>query len=98
MDTETEEAIRDALEELMNDRTTFIIAHRIQSVMNADQILVLENGRITQRGTHRELVKQEGLYKNIYDLQAKIETEVEREVADNQVAINEKRKVAAVLN
>lgn len=98
VDTETEEAIRDALEELMNERTTFIIAHRVQSVMNADQILVLQNGRITQRGTHRELVKQEGLYKSIYDLQAKIETEVEREVADSAVAFHEKHKVAVVLN
>ena len=48
VDTETEEAIREALEALMHGRTTFIIAHRIQSVMNADQILVLEDGRITQ--------------------------------------------------
>lgn len=83
VDTETEEAIRDALEELMHDRTTFIIAHRIQSVMNADQILVMEHGRITERGTHRELVKQEGLYKRIYELQAKIESEVEREVEES---------------
>ncbi|MBI4671878.1 MAG: ABC transporter ATP-binding protein [Chloroflexi bacterium] len=82
VDTETEQEIRDALQELMRDRTTFIIAHRVQSVMSADQILVLENGRITQRGTHRELVKQDGLYRQIYELQAKIETEVEREVGD----------------
>ncbi|HZQ07207.1 MAG TPA: ABC transporter ATP-binding protein [Anaerolineae bacterium] len=81
VDTETEEAIRDALEELMHDRTTFIIAHRIQSVMNADMILVLEHGRITQRGTHRELVKQDGLYRQIYELQAKIEVEIESAVA-----------------
>ena len=47
--------------------------------MNADQILVLQDGRITQRGTHRELTQQEGLYKQIYELQAKIESEVERE-------------------
>lgn len=80
VDTETEQAIRAALEELMRDRTTFIIAHRVQSVMNADLILVLEKGRITQRGTHRELVKQDGLYRKIYDLQARIEVEVEREV------------------
>ncbi len=83
VDTETEEEIRNALEELMNDRTTFIIAHRIQSVMNADQILVMEHGHITQRGTHRELVNQDGLYRKIYELQAKIETEVEREVEES---------------
>lgn len=83
VDTETEQEIRDALEALMRDRTTFIIAHRVQSVMSADQILVLEHGRITQRGTHRELVKQDGLYRQIYELQAKIETEVEREVGES---------------
>lgn len=98
VDTETEEAIRDALEELMHERTTFIIAHRIQSVMNADQILVLENGRITQRGTHRELVNQEGLYKRIYELQAKIETEVEREVADSARDHHPMHERVAILN
>ncbi|TAH49263.1 MAG: ABC transporter ATP-binding protein [Chloroflexota bacterium] len=98
VDTETEEAIRDALEELMRDRTTFIIAHRIQSVMNADQILVLEHGRITQRGTHRELVKQEGLYKEIYELQAKIESEVEREIQATAQEHRAMRDSAVVLN
>lgn len=98
VDTETEEQIRDALEELMHDRTTFIIAHRIQSVMNAGLILVLENGRITQRGTHRELSKQEGLYRKIYELQAKIETEVEREVSEGTHGHSEMRERAVVLN
>jgi ATP-binding cassette subfamily B protein len=98
VDTETEEQIRDALEALMNDRTTFIIAHRIQSVMNADQILVLQDGRITQRGTHRELVKEEGLYKQIYELQAKIESEVEREVAENATEQKQVRERTVILN
>lgn len=80
VDTETEETIREALQDLMRERTTFIIAHRIQSVMNADLILVLEDGRITQRGTHRELVREPGLYRQIYDLQARIEQQVELEV------------------
>jgi len=80
VDTETEAAIREALEKLMRGRTTFIIAHRIQSVMNADQILVLEQGRIAQRGGHAELLAQEGLYRRIYELQARIEVEVDKEV------------------
>jgi ATP-binding cassette, subfamily B, bacterial len=80
VDTETEGAIRDALEELMHGRTTFVIAHRIQSVMGADLILVLEGGRIVQRGTHQELVAEEGLYRQIYELQTRIEIEVEKEV------------------
>jgi ATP-binding cassette subfamily B protein len=98
VDTETEEEIRSALQELMHDRTTFIIAHRIQSVMNADQILVLEHGRITQRGTHRELIRQEGLYKRIYELQAKIETEIEREVADHPRPYPEPHEMATALS
>ncbi len=80
VDTETEAAIREALEQLMQGRTTFIIAHRIQSVMNADLILVLEGGHIAQRGTHEALLAEPGLYRRIYDLQARIEVEVEKEV------------------
>jgi len=81
VDTETEATIREALERLMQNRTTFIIAHRIQSVMNADLILVLDGGHIAQRGTHEELLAQDGLYRKIYDLQARIEVEVEQEVS-----------------
>jgi ATP-binding cassette subfamily B protein len=81
VDTETEAQIREALRELMRNRTSLVIAHRIQSVMEADAILVLDKGRIVQRGTHDELVAQEGLYRRIYELQARIEEEVEREVA-----------------
>jgi len=81
VDTETEGEIRQALERLMEGRTTFIIAHRIQSVMNADLILVLDRGRIVQRGTHDELMAQEGIYRRIYDLQARIEDELEREIS-----------------
>jgi ATP-binding cassette subfamily B protein len=81
VDTETEAEIRVALERLMRNRTTFIIAHRIQSVMNADLILVLDKGRIVQRGTHDDLVNQPGIYQQIYDLQARIELDLEREIA-----------------
>jgi ATP-binding cassette subfamily B protein len=80
VDTETEGDIREALERLMEGRTTFIIAHRIQSVMNADLILVLDRGRIVQRGTHKALVAQEGVYRRIYQVQARIEDELQKEI------------------
>lgn len=81
VDTETEIQIEAALERLMENRTTFVIAHRIQTVMQADWILVLDRGRIVQQGVHEELIKEEGLYRQIYQIQARIEEEVEREVA-----------------
>ena len=81
VDTETEAEIRGALEGLMQGRSTFIIAHRIQSLMNADQILVLEKGRIVQHGSHDELLAQDGFYRKIYDLQARIESELELDLA-----------------
>ena len=80
VDTETEGLIRAALERLMQDRTSFIIAHRVQSVMNADLILVLDQGRIVQRGTHETLMAQEGIYRRIYDMQARVEDELEKEI------------------
>ncbi len=70
VDTETEVQIQAALNRLMAGRTTFIIAHRVQTVMRADKIIVLEEGRITQMGTHTELLAQPGLYREIYEIQA----------------------------
>jgi ATP-binding cassette subfamily B protein len=81
VDTETEAEIRTALKRLMENRTTFVIAHRVQSLMAADLILVLDKGRIVQRGTHDELLDQPGIYRRVYDVQARIEDELEREVA-----------------
>ncbi|HRQ41676.1 MAG TPA: ABC transporter ATP-binding protein [Chloroflexota bacterium] len=82
VDTETDESIRRALRQLLKGRTTFQIAHRVQSVMDADLILVLEHGRITQMGKHTELLKQEGgVYRRIYDLQSRIEAELEADLA-----------------
>lgn len=80
VDTDTEFVIRQAMERLMQGRTTFIIAHRIQSVMTANQIVVMERGRIVQRGTHEELMDQDGPYRRIYDLQARVDEEVSREI------------------
>jgi ATP-binding cassette subfamily B protein len=81
VDTETEAAIREALQGLMSTRTTFLIAHRIQSVMTADLILVLADGRIVQRGTHDELVSQPGIYQRTFNLQSRIEDELEADLA-----------------
>ncbi len=81
VDSETEAEIRAAMARLMRGRTTFIIAHRIQSVMDADLILVFDHGRIVQRGTHETLVAEEGIYRRIYELQARIEDELEQEIA-----------------
>ncbi len=76
VDTETEAHIHAALEQLRAGRTTFVIAHRIQTVMQADLILVLDQGRIIQHGAHAELMQQPGIYRRIYDLQANLTDEV----------------------
>ena len=80
VDPETEALIREALERLMQDRTSFVIAHRIQSLMRADLILVLDGGKIVQRGTHEELLEEGGLYEQIHDAQTRIEDELEKEI------------------
>jgi ATP-binding cassette subfamily B multidrug efflux pump len=69
VDTETEKLIQEALDRLMEGRTTFVIAHRLATVRRADLILVMADGRIVQRGRHAELLEQGGLYREIYDLQ-----------------------------
>lgn len=71
VDMETEFKIQQALLEVMKGRTTFIIAHRISSLKHADEILVLENGAIAERGTHEQLIKNGGTYQKIYDIQFK---------------------------
>jgi ATP-binding cassette, subfamily B, multidrug efflux pump len=71
VDTETEHLIQEALAVLMEGRTTFVIAQRLLTLKSADMILVLDNGRIVQRGTHDELLAEGGLYREIYDLQLK---------------------------
>jgi len=80
VDTETEAAIRAALERLMRGRTSFVIAHRIQSLMRADLILVFDQGRIVERGTHATLLAAGGMYRKIFDLQTRIDTELDKEI------------------
>ena len=75
VDTQTELLIRQALNELMTGRTTFVIAQRLRTVIRADEILVLDQGRIVQRGKHTELLAEEGLYRRIYDLELKDQEE-----------------------
>ena len=82
VDTETESEIRDALQNLMQNRTTFIIAHRIQSITSADLILVMDKGRIIQRGTHDTLVNEKGVYQEIFNIQTRIEVELEKELTN----------------
>jgi len=80
VDMETEVQIRAALDGLMSNRTTFIIAHRIQSIMNANQILVFDQGKIVQKGVHDELVNQPGIYQDIYEIQARIDSALQEEI------------------
>ena len=69
VDAATEYEIQQAMAALMRGRTTFVIAHRLRSVREADQILVLDKGRIVQRGTHAQLLEEGGLYREIHDLE-----------------------------
>lgn len=83
VDTETDAAIRDALHSRRSSCTTFIISHRITTLCRADKILVLEGGRLVQTGTHEELLKQDGLYKRIADIQNLLEDELRSEQEEN---------------
>ena len=69
VDTRTEMQIQQAMRTLMKDKTCFIIAHRLSTIETADNILVMDKGRIVQQGTHRELLKQKGLYSELYNAQ-----------------------------
>jgi ATP-binding cassette subfamily B protein len=75
LDSESERLIQDALSRLMLNRTTFVVAHRLSTIKEADLILVLEDGAIVQTGTHAQLVTQNGVYKRLYDAQSFIPEE-----------------------
>lgn len=80
VDMETEMQIREALDKLMANRTTFVIAHRIQSIMAADLILVFDKGEIAQCGTHEQLLAEPGMYRDIYNIQTRIDSELQKEI------------------
>jgi ATP-binding cassette subfamily B protein len=70
VDTETEMLIQRSLDRLTEDRTTMVIAHRLSTVKDADQIIVLEDGRVVEQGTHEDLLDEDGLYANLWAVQA----------------------------
>lgn len=69
LDSESEALVQDALERLMTGRTTFVIAHRLSTIRDADRIVVLDNGRVVQQGSHDDLMRSGGVYKNLYEQQ-----------------------------
>jgi ABC-type multidrug transport system fused ATPase/permease subunit len=97
VDTQTEKLIQAALDTLMEGRTTFVIAHRLSTVRRADMILVMDGGRIVERGTHDELLVCGGLYKEIYDLQlidhAEFPEETEKLEEENILRLKEREDI-----
>ncbi|MCX8093485.1 MAG: ABC transporter ATP-binding protein/permease [Candidatus Goldbacteria bacterium] len=77
LDTESEVLVQEAINNLMKNRTTFVIAHRLSTVRNADYIIVIDKGRIVEEGTHNSLYQNNGLYKKLYDMQFKLDDEQE---------------------
>ncbi|MCF5960971.1 ATP-binding cassette domain-containing protein, partial [Xanthomonas perforans] len=69
LDNESERLVQDALHKLMPDRTTLVIAHRLSTIEHADQVLVMDQGRIVERGTHHQLLAQGGLYSHLHGMQ-----------------------------
>jgi ATP-binding cassette, subfamily B, multidrug efflux pump len=84
VDSQTEHLIQEALSRLMEGRTTFVIAQRLSTIRRADLILVLEKGRIAQHGKHKELLEQDGLYREIYNLQLRDQERLMNELAQIQ--------------
>ena len=71
VDSETEELIQYAIEKLMKGRTSIVIAHRLSTIQNADQILVMDKGEIKERGSHEQLLRMDGYYTQLYQMQYK---------------------------
>ena len=67
LDTESEHLVQEAINTLMKNRTTLIIAHRLSTIINSDNIIVIDNGEVVESGTHSELIKNDGMYKKLYE-------------------------------
>ena len=80
VDSDTEDKIKNAMNSIMEDRTTFVIANRLSTVHQADRILVMDKGNIVNEGTHKELISKSGIYKNIYNLQLKPQEDFFKEI------------------
>lgn len=89
LDTESERLVQDALDKLMVNRTTFVIAHRLSTIINADKIVVMENGEIKEVGNHQELLKLNGLYRHLYEIQfgKQEENQVSEEIEEEPVLV-----------
>ena len=68
-DIESEKKVQEAMDRLMKDRTVLVIAHRLSTIVNAENIIVLDGGKIIETGTHEQLLGQNGIYKNLYNVQ-----------------------------
>ena len=79
LDSKSEQAILEALREVASNHTTMVIAHRLSTIVDADQILVLDNGRIVEQGSHSELLKRDGAYKHLWQLQQKEQQQRDQE-------------------
>ncbi|MGN6747177.1 MAG: ATP-binding cassette domain-containing protein, partial [Xanthobacteraceae bacterium] len=90
LDSHTEKDIQDELDRVAENRTTLVIAHRLSTIVNADEILVLDHGAITERGTHRELIARGGLYASMWNRQreAQLARDILAEVGDDSAAPN----------
>ena len=70
LDTESERLVQDALEKMMANRTSIVIAHRLSTIQKASNIVVLEKGKLVEQGTHKELIKSNGVYKKLVEMQS----------------------------
>ena len=96
LDSESEAMIRDGLRSLRRGRTTFVIAHRLSTIESADQILVLENGEIVERGTHRELIALGGRYRQLYEKQYGAEKDTYINPGEDFTRLGQKERVGKI--